>query len=120
MNPDTAVRSCSRLADLLERNVIYLEEYHPNLIMRIISQPMAVQQLCLRTVPIPLLLGVRDYFDVEIKQVDYMPNPRSFLVRTDSPQLIEDKKREMQPMYVALDHLLNEHIRDVFIKAKPG
>jgi hypothetical protein len=102
------VACCAKLARFFVAEKIDFDEYASNIIIRMVYVLDRDLPACIDTVPSQILAAYLDYLRSELVPVDFMPDPGSFLVQSDSPILIDRAKLLFRPKYLRLFELVCE------------
>jgi hypothetical protein len=71
-----------------------------------ISFPEHCWNACLEVIPDSLYRDFFEYVAQHLQPVDFMPSPNAFLVDSRDDAVVEQKRREMRPKYVAFFNAL--------------
>lgn len=109
---DRTVKSCARLLRAYTDGTILRDEFFYNLAVTLIHAAIEDARCgtrlqegwkpSLELLPPVLLREWIAWMEREVVAVDYMPSPNPFLPNTGDPTVIEAKRRELRPFYVAL------------------
>ena len=96
------VKSVAKLNRLYQARKIEFDELASNLIIRLLDYDYCNVEECLRQLHKDDIGRFADYARNYFAGNDFRPHPVVFMVDTNDPQKVEDKREELRPKYVAL------------------
>ncbi len=101
---ESIVNLCHKRRNQILAGRINFKEYAYRLMLDMVSVIEADLPRCIESIPVELTASFTEYLRVELEPVDFMPDPRIFLVGPYSELQIENKKQELRPNYLRLYH----------------
>jgi len=96
------VNSVAKLNRFYQSQKIEFDDLASNLIIRLLDYDYDNVEECLKQLNDDDLCKVAKYAHEYFAGNDYLPHPGVFMVDTNDPEKVEEKRRELRPKYIAL------------------